>query len=225
MTISLIHTFQSAKSDDADTTLIRPTNWNAEHTITMATAKVLGRSTAGAGAVEELSGAALKSIVGIASTSTIGRMARFTDTAGTTADTTGLYEDGSGNVGIGTTSPLGKFEVKDATPAIVFNATTTTALFGFEFRSNGTLEGYLKQQPNTSEFRLNAGRSAAWGGFFTIYTDTAERMRIDASGNVRIANTISVPASSPAGCGQLYVDSGALKYRGSSGTVTTLGAA
>lgn len=35
----------------------------------------------------------------------------------------------------------------------------------------------------------------------------------------------TAPTSSPAGLGQLYVESGALKYRGSSGTVTTLGVA
>lgn len=41
---------------------------------------------------------------------------------------------------------------------------------------------------------------------------------------IAIANG-TAPSSSPAGEGQLYVESGALKYRGSSGTVTTLGAA
>lgn len=35
----------------------------------------------------------------------------------------------------------------------------------------------------------------------------------------------TAPSSSPAGMGQLYVESGALKYRGSSGTVTILGSA
>lgn len=54
MTISLKHAFQSAKGDPPDTTLVRPSNWNAEHTLTMATAKVLGRATSGTGAAEEL---------------------------------------------------------------------------------------------------------------------------------------------------------------------------
>jgi hypothetical protein len=36
-----------------------------------------------------------------------------------------------------------------------------------------------------------------------------------------IANGVA-PTTSPAGCGQLYVESGALKFRGSSGTVTTI---
>jgi hypothetical protein len=41
---------------------------------------------------------------------------------------------------------------------------------------------------------------------------------------IGIANG-TAPTSSPAGMGQLYVENGALKYRGSSGTVTTIGAA
>jgi hypothetical protein len=35
----------------------------------------------------------------------------------------------------------------------------------------------------------------------------------------------TAPSSSPAGMGQLYVEAGALKFRGSSGTVTTIAAA
>jgi len=55
MTVSLKHTFQSAKSDSADVTIVQPSNWNEEHQLTLATNKVLGRATAGTGAAEELS--------------------------------------------------------------------------------------------------------------------------------------------------------------------------
>ena len=44
-------------------------------------------------------------------------------------------------------------------------------------------------------------------------------------GVVYIANATLLPASNPASGGILFVDSGALKYRGSSGTVTTIAAA
>lgn len=67
-------------------------------------------------------------------------------------------------------------------------------------------------------------------------TSIAEVMRITGSGNVGIGVSTfgssavrvigiangTAPSSSPAGMGQLYVESGALKYRGSSGTVTTI---
>ena len=55
MPVSLKHTFQSAKTDSLDATLVQPSNWNEEHDLTLATNKVLGRATAGTGAAEELS--------------------------------------------------------------------------------------------------------------------------------------------------------------------------
>jgi hypothetical protein len=55
MAVSLKHAFQSASSDGPDATKVQPSNWNAEHTLTCATASLLGRTTAGTGAVEELS--------------------------------------------------------------------------------------------------------------------------------------------------------------------------
>jgi hypothetical protein len=42
---------------------------------------------------------------------------------------------------------------------------------------------------------------------------------------VGLANATTVPVSNPSGGGILYVENGALKYRGSSGTVTTIAAA
>lgn len=41
-------------------------------------------------------------------------------------------------------------------------------------------------------------------------------------GIIYIRNNTSVPTGNPSGGGYLYVDSGALKYRGSSGTITTI---
>lgn len=54
MTLSFKHAFQSAKGDGPDPTRVQPSNWNAEHTVTMATGKVLGRVSASTGAVEEI---------------------------------------------------------------------------------------------------------------------------------------------------------------------------
>ena len=42
------------------------------------------------------------------------------------------------------------------------------------------------------------------------------------AGVIAIANNTAAPSSNPIGGGYLYVDNGALKYRGSSGTVTTI---
>lgn len=54
MTITIVHPFASAKSDGADATQVQPSNWNAQHTLTLATARLLGRKTAGTGQVEEI---------------------------------------------------------------------------------------------------------------------------------------------------------------------------
>jgi hypothetical protein len=42
------------------------------------------------------------------------------------------------------------------------------------------------------------------------------------AGVIGIANATTVPTTNPTGGGVLYIEAGALKYRGSSGTVTTI---
>jgi len=92
--------------------------------------------------------------------------------------------------------------------------------------------------------RKENGTSGDQAGYIAFKVRTSgnadnEAMRITSTGNVGIGVTSfgtsaekvigiangTAPSSSPAGMGQLYVEAGALKYRGSSGTVTTLGAA
>jgi len=65
MAISLKHTFTSPKADGTDSTLVQPSNWNAEHQLQMATARLVGRTTAGAGAAEEISVGANLSFTGL----------------------------------------------------------------------------------------------------------------------------------------------------------------
>jgi hypothetical protein len=65
MTISLKHAFSSGKADGGDATLVQPSNWNAEHDITMATSRILGRKTASTGAVEELTALQVFDILGL----------------------------------------------------------------------------------------------------------------------------------------------------------------
>jgi hypothetical protein len=54
MAVSLKHTTE-AVGTDAGNGEIRKAQWNEEHTLTLATARLLGRTTAGAGVVEEIS--------------------------------------------------------------------------------------------------------------------------------------------------------------------------
>lgn len=77
------------------------------------------------------------------------------------------------------------------------------------------------------------GRKADNSGFETIFVF----QRLGAGGNIgfrtssqfgsgqgviAVANAIVAPSGNPAGGGILYVENGALKYRGSNGTVTTV---
>lgn len=54
MVVSLKHKFQSAKTDGADTSLVRPSNWNDDHDLTLDASKLVGRATASNGAAEEI---------------------------------------------------------------------------------------------------------------------------------------------------------------------------
>ena len=53
MAVSLKHSFTSPKSDGIDSTIVQPSNWNAEHTLTAAAGKILGAPT-GSTTVQEL---------------------------------------------------------------------------------------------------------------------------------------------------------------------------
>lgn len=101
-------------------------------------------------------------------------------------------------------------------------STGYTATDGFSFGlEDSTKDVYINQRESANLY---------------IYSNGTERMRFDTSGNVGIgatsfgtsaANVVAIkngtaPGSSPTGMGQLYVESGALKFRGSSGTVTTI---
>lgn len=66
--VSIKHAFQSAKSDDPDAFAdgqVTPSRWNADLDTSMATARVLGRNTAGTGAIEELAASTVRSMLNV----------------------------------------------------------------------------------------------------------------------------------------------------------------
>lgn len=54
----------------------------------------------------------------------VGRLARYTDTAGTAASTAGLYEDGLGKVSVGHTNPTADFDVNGTIKAKSYTVAT-----------------------------------------------------------------------------------------------------
>ena len=156
---------------------------------------------------------------------------------GALSATTGAnFATSSGNVGIGTASPSTKLSVSGtpiATDGIcVLKNTTATAFPTLRMENiygtggSGDVVGIWADIRATSSaakiMRLDDGANTRFvvevGGNVGIGVTSFGTSAAQVLG---IANG-TAPSSSPAGMGQLYVEAGALKYRGSSGTVTTI---
>jgi hypothetical protein len=178
------------------------------------------------------------------STSSVGAFS-FQNTSGTL-----LTIDNGGNVGVGVTpsawgSNSKALQVGGGTASVSSTGAGSTAsrfAHGAYFDNTNWLYQYTGVGPALYQVTgANAGSTHAWytsaGGTAgnTITDFASPKMTLDASGNLLVglatagttaAKTIQIAdGTAPTGNvtgGQLYVESGALKYRGSSGTVTTL---
>lgn len=99
-------------------------------------------------------------------------------------------------------------------------------------------DGTLSTQ--NTQYKLRLTKDGVHGDTFTI-SSVGNEMTLLGSGRFAlggagswgsgsgtalfVANTTTAPTTNPVGGGILYVQAGALKYRGSAGTITTLGAA
>jgi hypothetical protein len=110
--------------------------------------------------------------------------------------------DASGNLGIGTTSPI------SGAGLTIGNDGTSTATVKQSFSTAGTERAFISLNAGSGEMRYSAGYPV-YGGFSTFYTVGSERMRIDGSGNVGIGT--SSPQS------RLNVDGGSLAAAAAAG--------
>ena len=157
--------------------------------------------------------------------------------------------DSSGNLGIGTTTSAAwkvavdssnlfgsaLFESRSNTNFPIFGTSRTRA--GTTTVQSGDILGRVQLGGWNGTVNANATIEATATGtisstalpidmrFSTVASGSVvatERMRITADGNFLVFNSSSVPTTNPTNGGFLYVENGALKYRGSSGTVTTI---
>ena len=106
----------------------------------------------------------------------------------------------TGNVGIGTSSPSAKLEIVGTTSAVVSKVTATTGAPYTVYGNSGSNFFVGKENSAGGSFGTTAYASLLYeGGAYPMvfFTNAAERMRIDSSGNVGIGTTS--PASGNGG--------------------------
>lgn len=141
MAVSLKHTFTSNVADSGDATLVQPSNWNAEHNFTMATSRLLGRTTANTGSVEEISVAGNLTLSGGSLTGAefpSGTRMIFQQTAaptGWTKDTTAAYDNNALRIVTGSVTTGGTVDFTTAftsarTVSVSVANTTVTGTVG-----------------------------------------------------------------------------------------------
>lgn len=120
------------------------------------------------------------------------------------------YEFGSDGV-ITTSGSTGKYNFPTGDASVSFEQLNGTG-GGINFKTGGKI-------------KFNTWGGSSFGDRITVDLTNiginTGSFGTSSVGVISIANG-TAPSSSPAGVGQLYVESGALKYRGSSGTVTTI---
>lgn len=162
--------------------------------------------------------------------STYGSTGTYKPLAFATSDQERLRIASDGSVGIGTTSPGQKLTV-------VGNISLGVGADRF-FRTGSSTNNWwdIKGVSDDLKILTSDGGVALHIKYGATLGSSAAAVTLDASGNLLVGTTsagtsaakviglanATAPSSSPAGMGQLYVEGGALKYRGSSGTVTTI---
>ena len=127
---------------------------------------------------------------------------------GSTANRMTIASDG--NVGIGTTSPDTALHIQNTSEDQITLTNTSGNLSRIQSSRGLVL---------AADFDNNSGGTQS---FVSFEIDNSETMKIASDGSLFVSNIPGSAPSTPSGGGKLYVQGGALKYIGSSGTVTTI---
>ena len=154
----------------------------------------------------------------------LGTLSSLTVSGNLTVDTNTLFVDAANNrVGIRQAVPTHTFQI--GTTDLVFNSSGNLGI------NNAASNAKLEVAASSGEvFRADAaagaGRIVADQTKVVIASNVAlGQFTTDFGGGSRvvaIAEADTVPSTNPTGRGILYVEGGALKYRGTSGTVTPI---
>lgn len=169
MTVSLTHSKVSTKPATANTEDIDATDWNAEHVITMSSGNVLGRTSSGDGAVEEI---------------TIGSLLAGGTIEGALT-TTGNITVSKADAGLTLSSSSGN--------AFVQVDSISGQASDISFRTGTSLRWVLRGKDATAETGSNAGSDFAIYRYNDAGTYQDSPFTITRStGNITIANDLTV---------------------------------
>jgi hypothetical protein len=134
------------------------------------------------------------------------------------------HDGGSGYYGLKLQAPTSAYPDFSGTvtwtDALTLTSQNATFAVTVKVSPEAGYDSYIGYSTNRDSYLTakNAGSHFLRGYDGSTYVNWAEFTR----NRVFLVNTASAPASNPTGGGFLYVEAGALKYRGSSGTVTTI---
>lgn len=181
MAISLKHTFQSAKADGTDSTLVQPSNWNAEHTLTLAAGRLLGNGAGTAGVAQELTPSAnfaltsgaldLAASISISGTATasIGAFTTLNVSGDVNFNGTGAAKMPTGTTGQRPTGAAGDFRFNSTTGSFEgFNGSAWGSVGGGATGAGGDQVFYLNSQTVTTSYSIPSGQNAMATGPITI---------------------------------------------------------
>jgi hypothetical protein len=183
MAVSLTHA-TTAVGTDAENGEIRKAQWNEGHTLTMATARILGRTTASTGAVEELSaGTGISIAAGAITNSAPDQTVALT--AGTGISVTGSYPS---------------FTVAATNNGTVTSIIAGTGLTGGTITTTGTVAADVATDANIQAgtankliaagqiYSANAPVATSGTGTYTIDMTAGRVFQRTMTGNTTLAN-------------------------------------
>jgi len=130
-----------------------------------------------------------------------------------------FWDVANARLGIGTTTPTGKLEIKGGNNNSLYINNDGSQYTSAYFANNGTVRAGLQLDNTSNLFRfLTVGTTTS----LVLGTQGASSLTIDPSGNYQLLNTTSVPGGTFSGYSILFAAGGDLYCRNGAGTQSKL---